>query len=161
MATGDIDAGKNTAGQEVEDWLAQQIVSTMKAAAIEFYRQVIISTPVDSGRARLGWSISVNNYDDWLPPPAPGWKWGDHSVTGEKEPYYPKPDFQQYISVMAEVTPKDTIFITNRVPYINRLNNGWSKQSPGHFVEIAMAQVNNATELASLQRTDNWGEISG
>ena len=31
-----------------------------------------------------------------------------------------------------------SIYITNNVPYIDRLNNGWSQQSPAGFVDKAV-----------------------
>ena len=37
---------------------------------------------------------------------------------------------------------KDNVaYITNNVPYINKLNDGHSSQAPAHFVEAAIDQV--------------------
>jgi hypothetical protein len=35
---------------------------------------------------------------------------------------------------------KGKIYITNNVPYINRLNNGWSRQAPIGFVERSITR---------------------
>jgi hypothetical protein len=33
------------------------------------------------------------------------------------------------------------VFVTNNVPYIGRLNRGWSKQAPAEFVESCVARA--------------------
>lgn len=133
MNKDDISADDRNAGKEVEQWIGEEVVKEMKAAAWEFYRQITISTPVDTGRARWAWDITINAPSDYLPPAA---------KKGEK---YPTPDYAAAWEVVNSVTVADTIYITNSVPYINRLNMGWSRQAPANFVEQAMARVQAAT----------------
>lgn len=40
-----------------------------------------------------------------------------------------------------------TVFVVNNVPYIEKLNQGHSKQSPPHFVENAIDKVLEETEF--------------
>ena len=133
MNKDDISADDRNAGKEVEQWIGEEVAKEMKAAAFEFYRQITISTPVDTGRARLGWNISINAPSNYLPPSA---------KKGEK---LPAPDIAAAWEVVSGITVADTIYITNNVPYINRLNMGWSRQAPANFVEQAMARVQAAT----------------
>lgn len=99
----------------------------MKAASVEFFRQVVIATPVDTGRARYGWYITVN---------AP-------SIETPPEGNYTVPDINTHSNV-GTFTVKDKLYITNNVPYITDLNNGSSKQAPARFVEKAAMRVQNA-----------------
>lgn len=39
---------------------------------------------------------------------------------------------------IARSKPGEPIYLSNLLPYIRRLNNGWSKQHPGGFVQSAM-----------------------
>lgn len=107
----------------------------MRSATTEFYRQVTIATPVDTGRARNGWEITTDT----------------PSATIPKEGKYPPPKIQEHgLQNIVNVAPEQTIYITNRVPYIEDLNNGSSKQQPARFVERSAARVQAA--LTKLSR---------
>ena len=109
-------------------------------AGVEFFRQVIISTPVDTGRARFGWYVTVNAPSSAVPAKAPdGWK-GRSSGGSE---YYPVPNIVSNMDV-GTITINDKVFITNNVPYIQKLNKGSSKQAAARFVERAAARVQAA-----------------
>ena len=99
----------------------------MRLATIEFFRQATISTPVDTGRARAGWTPSINVPSSYVPPE------GKYSM-----PSLPK---------LGTITVSDTVYITNNVPYMKRLNNGYSRQAPVRFVEQAAARVQNAISV--------------
>lgn len=112
---------------KIEEIMLGRTEQLMKSASIEFFRQVIIVTPVDTGRARYGWYITV----------------GDPSKVVPDEGEYKMPDINTH-SKFTHFTVKDKLFITNNVPYITRLNNGSSKQAPARFVENAAIRVQNA-----------------
>ena len=54
------------------------------------------------------------------------------------------------ISEVSVWTPKDDLpaFITNNLPYIKRLNEGWSKQAPAHFIEQVIADMGGIVEAS-------------
>jgi hypothetical protein len=112
---------------KIEKIMLGRTEQLMKSASIEFFRQVIIVTPVDTGRARYGWYITV----------------GEPSKIVPNEGKYKVPDINSH-SKFTQFTVKDKLFITNNVPYITELNNGSSKQAPARFVENAAARVQNA-----------------
>lgn len=102
------------------------VAKVMKAATVEFYRQVIIATPVDTGRARNGWNITIGTPSSIVPP----------------EGKYNMPNIQDHgLSTIISVTPDQVIYITNRVFYIEKLNKGSSRQAPARFVELAAERV--------------------
>lgn len=113
----------------------------LRMFGIEYYRQVTISTPVDTGRARYSWTVAVDTPDFSVAAPAPA-EWKGQSQGGaayyqldtEKAAKYFTPD---------KVKDNSTVYIANSVPYVGKLNNGWSRQAPARFVELAFENVVN------------------
>ena len=94
----------------------------MRMFMVEFYRQVTISTPVDTGRARYGWNCSIGTPDLNIPPE------GQYNLDASRA---------TGVFTVKNVTGKDTLYISNAVPYIGDLNDGWSSQAPARFVELS------------------------
>lgn len=89
---------------------------------------VVRRTPVDTGRARANWNVSLNRVDASV------------SVTTTDA------SGRQTIHVGNAAISKwdigDSIFIANSLPYIRRLEyDGWSKQAPAGMVRITLAQA--------------------
>ena len=107
----------------------------IRKIAIECFRRIILGTPVDSGRARGNWQASTGS-------PANG-ETNTLDPTGAMT-------ISAMVSEVAGWTPKDDLpaFITNNLPYIQRLNEGWSKQAPAHFVEQVIADMGGIVEAA-------------
>jgi hypothetical protein len=126
--------------KRIANLMERRTANLVKMAGVEFFQQVIISTPLDTGRARFGWYGTVNTPSDYLPPPAPD-NWKGKSKGGSE--YYPVPDIATHMNI-GTITVSDKIYITNRVPYIKKLNAGSSKQFPARFVEIAAEKVQRA-----------------
>ena len=122
-----VDLNTALGAEKIEQIMLGRTEKLMKMASVEFFRQVIISTPVDTGRARYGWYITVNAPSTQTPP----------------EGNYVVPDINSHSNV-GTFTVKDKLYITNNVPYITALNNGSSKQAPARFVENAAVRVQNA-----------------
>lgn len=119
-----VDLNSPGGAQKIQEIMERRTADLMRMATIEFYRQVTISTPVDTGRAREGWFVTVNVPSEEVPPE------GKYSL---------KP-----IGKLPDVTVKDRYLITNNVPYIGRLNDGYSRQAPARFVELAAERVQAA-----------------
>lgn len=84
-------------------------------------------TPVQSGRARSNWLVSFNRPNMALRPDTLG----------------PAATVAQIAEARAVIALYQSgihrsIIITNGLPYINRLNQGWSKQAPAGYVERAV-----------------------
>lgn len=117
----------------------------MRNFMIEFYRQCTISTPVDTGRARWGWNCSIKAPVMDIPAAAPdGWVGKNHK--GGKAFYKLDSKRARETFSVEVVTGKDPLYITNAVPYIGKLNEGWSKQAPARFVELAFDYAVNKLE---------------
>ena len=105
----------------------------MRRLAIGIQRRLIFLTPVDTGWARMHWILTWNRKDTERPgnpPPEAGpFTYGSPSPNTEIPPYFP------------------TGTIQNRVPYIKKLNEGYSTKQAALFVEGAVD-----AEFAVLRR---------
>ena len=128
-----VDIAKKSDIEKVALILERRAVDLVKIAAIEFYRQVQISTPVDTGRARSNWFITINAPSDACNP----------------EGHYGMGNIAVNMPQGLNISITDTIFITNNTPYIKALNNGHSRQAPRRFVQLAAARVQRAVERLS------------
>lgn len=109
------------AAETVKDF--SELVSSL---GLQVYTNLVYTTPVDTGRARSNWQASVGT-------PKGG-------TRGVQEP------FSLIIEAKAEfeasrIQKFPVLFIANNLPYIQRLNDGWSQQAPAGFVERAVDSV--------------------
>ena len=93
--------------------------------ALEIYRELIEATPVDTGRAKAGWSMGPMLTNNVPPKDKSGY---GYDVNSNVDP---------------SMAPQDApiIYIYNNVEYIGRLNAGSSTQAPREFVQIAIDKV--------------------
>ena len=110
----------------------------------EALRQVTISTPVDTGRARWSWFLSVKVPSPELPP----------------EGKYRVPQTTERIKALEQnFTISDTLYLTNNVPYVPDLNEGSSKQAPARFVEKS-AEIAQQAVYKWLKQPNTFAEAS-
>lgn len=95
-----------------------------KAFAKEFLTQVVPATPVDTGKARSNWVVGL------------GGRVGTVRTT-----ISPSGDIslREGVRTINRAKAGQGIHITNNLPYIVRLNQGWSQQAPAGFIERAYA----------------------
>ena len=103
----------------------------IKKATFELFRSVIEKSPVDTGRFRANWNVAVGS------PDLSTNKETDDSPRGE-------PSVQNMQKVVLNSKFIDqSIFLTNSLPYANRLEEGWSEQqAPNGMVRISIAEFN-------------------
>jgi hypothetical protein len=125
------------AGQ-IRQLLEKRCIDVKKMVVFEYFRQVTIATPVDTGRMRWGWFITVNAPSNTVPPE------GSYSI----------PDvFSHTEGNIASVTIGDTLYLTNNVPYVTFVNDGTRKMAGRHFVEIAT--IRTKTRWQHWRQRDN------
>lgn len=97
---------------------------TGRAIALELFSSVIKDTPVDTGRARGNWQTSM---------------------TTPKEDQVERTGAGPAIAEAASETAKfglgKLIWFSNNLPYIYRLEYGWSDQAPSGFVRKNVARI--------------------
>ena len=106
----------------------------VKTAAIVADRELVISTPVDTGRARSNWIVSIGPSSNQI-----------------REIISLESNLAQSKSTIESRTFGQDIAITNNLTYISRLNEGYSAQAPAGFVQDAvMIAVKEARKVKVL-----------
>lgn len=117
---------------EKADKLDDMASEDAKGVALTIVGSLVYDTPVDTSQALSNWQIGLG---------AP--------VPTDRGPYFPgelgstqrasaEAALAAAKAALVSKVPGQPIYISNGLPYIRRLNAGWSKQSPGAFVEAAV-----------------------
>ena len=98
----------------------------MRRVALDIDSALVLTTPVDTGRARSNWQVSI----------------GKSALGAVDTPVSPSESIGNAKSELSKLRDSDSsVHITNNLPYIQRLNEGWSPQQPAGFVDQAIATV--------------------
>lgn len=138
MAKWTMDLNKYCKDKEVE------LKDVRKTYAFALYTSIVKKTPVDTGRARGNWNITVGH---------------DDTTASTRT----KPQFKD-VEEVPKVEGDETIYISNNLPYITKLEyggypnppkggkgktiNGYSKQAPEGMVGVTLANNKNIFESA-------------
>lgn len=111
---------------------ASNASSLLDKTVLTVHSVLVLATPVKSGRAKGNWQIGFGK--------APEGTIDDVSQYGNG------PALARAKAAMAGGDkgtsfwrPQREVHVTNNLPYITRLNQGWSTQAPSGFVEEAVA----------------------
>lgn len=121
------------------DAFAKKLGITRKAVyqrtALELWNGITQRTPVDTGRARSSWNLAIGQPDSSVPP-----EMGPPSGKNAKKS---KPPLQPSAGIppLQQIEGDQVIFITSNLPYVERLENGHSKQAPAGMVRVTVAEV--------------------
>ena len=112
-----------------------EVTKLVKAIAFEVFARVIFKTPVDTGRARGNWQITIGQA-----------ALGVIGLEGAQDNAFASfqdeaADISQAASVLQNLNPFETVFITNNVPYIEFLEDGSSDQAPSGMVAETFEEV--------------------
>lgn len=117
---------------QVGDYIADEINKEARALGINLLNGLTRVTPVDTGRARGNWFVSIDTPNRTID------------------------DFRKARQAITEglATINDvvngkyrSIIISNNLPYIEELNRGTSTQAPKKFVESEIDRVVRATNV--------------
>lgn len=121
----------------VDKWAAKVSVDVKKftkLVAFQVHDRIVMRTPVDTGRARASWTIVAGSNPDTSVQPESFEGGAAAGIALAKSKQSSVPDSNTYV-------------IANSLPYIERLENGWSKQSPTGFVRLGIADVKTRLEV--------------
>ena len=99
--------------------LPQNASNIVAKAAIASLQSVVIENPVDTGRSRGNYFISINSATEAF----------EESRRNSIGPG---------VAVANSIKPDDNLHLTNNTSYINKLNEGSSAQAPAGFIEAAV-----------------------
>lgn len=101
----------------------------MRRTALDALTRIVLKTPVDTGRARGNWFVQIGGAGDMV------------TETTDKAG---GPTIALGDAVIGSYRQRDdlpVISIYNNLPYINRLEHGWSKQAPNGMVSVTVAEL--------------------
>ncbi len=111
-----------------KDDISKQVNEVKKQAVQEIVLQVVPDTPVLTGQARS------NYYTTNGSPSAAVTAYGPFTQDGYQS-------INRMRIALQGAKPGVPMFITNNLPYIGRLNDGYSAQAPANFIQIAIARA--------------------
>ncbi len=111
--------------------------TVLRKIALDGLRGVVMMTPVDTGRARGSWRVGINRVDKGTA------KAGNQS----KDKLTSNTAAASGAALNAGTAQinkakwQDSIAITNNVPYIGKLERGWSRQAPNGMLRVTFARI--------------------
>jgi len=118
----------------------RNVNTVARKVCIVLHRELVLATPVDTGTARSNWIVSLGS-------PANGTRkaYKPHpkgSGAGIGESANASAALEAGAAVIARRKAGQSLFVSNNLPYIQRLDEGHSAQAPANFVKRAILQAN-------------------
>ena len=114
--------------QAISKALDGAVETVVKKVTADVTANLQEATPVDTGWAQSNWIPKIGR--------------GFNGVVGSKAGVLTTAQITALLEVQSRYTLKQgKVFINNNVPYILRLNDGYSKQAPAGFVQIAIRKA--------------------
>lgn len=117
----------------------------IRNTVVSIVQNLATSTPIDQGTAVSNWQVGVGSVPDDV---RTAFVIGSHGSTASENMLQVIDEARRKMKNYKYGTSLD---IVNNVPYLARLNDGWSAQAPAGFVEEAflrgIEQVKNAPDL--------------
>jgi hypothetical protein len=108
----------------------EMMLKVTKKLSLQALRGVVMKSPVDTGRFRGNWNVTVGQAD-WTTNVEQYDKNGPATIAkGE--------------AVIDKIPPYRIIWIANGLPYARALETGWSKQAPLGLVAITAAEIQSS-----------------
>jgi hypothetical protein len=127
---------------KIAENLGREVEKVVRKAALRVDQVVVMGTPVDTGRARGGWILTIGKPSSEGPPDTPldpgGGSAMAQAVSASK-------GFKAGKGVLG------SIFITNNVEYIQALEDGRSAQAPAGMVKQGVDAGADLVRKARIQ----------
>lgn len=131
MASEIVNAGFGDALRKFAKKTGRKLDSVVRATCLSMFRSVVFLTPVDTGRARGNWAVGIG-----APAKRDAKDKAGLAAIGEAG------------TALSGPVAGKVIYITNGLPYIRRLEYGWSKQNPKGMVRVTVAAARQAVQSA-------------
>lgn len=103
-----------------------KVTELQRKIVLEALKRVVLKTPVDTGRARGNWQVSIGS-------PA-GTKLDVTDKAGGET-------ITKGLAVLTGLSPYQIVFIDNNLEYIEFLEHGSSKQAPTGMLKITVEEL--------------------
>lgn len=121
---------------DVVDELTVDIDVAIRRLSLDILVRLTQKTPVDTGRAKSNWIISINS------PVSTTSKF--RSKTSLGQPATAAVGRGNATLKTFDLKTDTSVYIQNNLPYIQKLNEGSSTQAPSGFVQMAMREASMA-----------------
>jgi hypothetical protein len=108
----------------------------VRKVAFEMFSRVIQKSPVDLGRFKSSWLVSINAVASGDP--------GTIDKSGA-------PSLERVNAAVLELKAGDMISMVSNLAYANRLEYGYSKQAPAGMVRITVGEFNGVVDQAASE----------
>lgn len=126
--------------------IARNADKLTRKVALAADQAIVSSTPVDTGRARSNWIAGINAAPDEIIQAYVEGKDGNSGAQNTQAA------LAQAETVISGYNFGEEIHITNNLPYIQRLNDGYSAQAPANFVEEGIAEALQVVQFGRILR---------
>ena len=110
--------------------LQGQCEDVARKATYDLFRAVVLKSPVDTGRFRSNWNVTAS---------APNFTYSETV----------KPSRSDSETSKALTLPVGgVVYLTNGLPYANRLEYGYSNQAPAGMIRTSVAEFNRFVDRA-------------
>ena len=124
--------------------IEKEVNKAVRQVALVADRELVLSTPVDTGRARSNWFVNLNSPNRQIfEPYVPGEKGSTASSNSQAA-------IDQAVLTIFKRQIGQDIYISNNLDYIGKLNEGSSAQAPAQFVEAAVQRAVNVVKGARI-----------
>ena len=130
--------------REIADRINKRVENVVREIAFELFSNIVIRTPVDTGRLRANWNVSFGS--------------PDHTVSDSTEP----PDLR---SIIYSMPAGGIVWMSNSLPYAATVEygmypnppkkgtgktiNGYSTQAPSGMVRVSVRELETAVRRAA------------
>lgn len=113
--------------KNIETKTTNQLEKVIRAGTFELFSSIVYDTAVDSGRARGNWQIGIDKEHNQ--------ELNTLDKSGSDTVSKAKAELEKPLG--------NYIYIQNNLPYIMRLEYGWSKQSPSGMARVNILRLNS------------------
>lgn len=118
--------------QQFADKAKDNAELVVRKVGIDIYSQIIMKSPVDTGRFRANWVVGSSAIGTTTTATDPG---GAKTIAAGSQK-------------IMKVQLGQSIWLSNSLPYARRLEYGWSQQAPSGMVRLTIAEWNRYIENA-------------
>lgn len=115
-----------------EEVVEQEVLLITTKMALDALNRVVMRSPVDTGRFRANWNVAFGAQDT--------------TITTQIDPSG-QATIARGTAVIGSYNSDKIIWLSNSLPYANRLENGWSKQAPQGMVALTFAELSLVTRI--------------
>lgn len=119
--------------------LRTRMDKVVQGMALEAHKRLALRTPVDSGRARANWHLGSGAPSTERTEVSEGVRGKRGSASRASS--VASAAFGAARQAAQTLTANTKAFITNNLPYIRRLEYGWSKQAPNGMVRVTVEEL--------------------